>query len=261
MSRQGDGADRFNRRLAALTAKARAAQAQGPMDVDWDRPVRRPFWLPRRVAASAITHFQRGELATARQCRALRGRLDLAATQEFLDLQAEDEQRHAQIYELYLDRLGGPTPGPLPIDRIYQQALAWRGAPQAIVLAFHGILEGESLRMQHAIDQWLPCPLFRDISTIIARDEARHIAFGRLYLRDTLPHLPHTERLAILRWARALWMEAVGEAISSFAPPGLVGRRGGLGGWMTAAWADRLDDMETLHLFSADERPEFAAQC
>lgn len=248
----------FNSGIAVLTAKTVSAQSQSALDFDWDCPISLPFWLSRRSAASVITHFLAGELATADMCSRLRDRLDLPAARDFLEAQALDEHRHARIYRLYLDKLGGPDARP---PTLYDQAASWQGAPQGIILAFHGVLEGESMRLQQVIDKWLPCPLFREISTVIARDEARHIAFGRLYLRETLPSLPRAERREIFHWLRTLWFEAVRETISNFAPPGFVRPYGGLAGWMANEWEERLADLETLHLFTADERPEFAGTC
>jgi len=253
--------DSFESRLAALTAKTVAAQSQSPRDFDWDRPVRLPLWLPRRLAASAMTHFQSGELATAKICARIRHRPDMSPGRDFLEMQVLDEQRHAHLYSLYLDRLGGPDKRPSGVGRAYDRAASWQGAPQAIILAFHGILEGESMRLQQVIDKWLPCPLFREISAVIARDEARHIAFGRLYLQETLPSLSRTERLRIFRWIRALWFEAAGDAIPHFAPPGMVQIYGGLAGWMANEWRERVDDMQALHLFAPGERLEFAGTC
>ena len=253
--------DSFESRLAALTAKTVAAQGQSELDFDWDRPVELPLWLPRRRAASAIMHFHVGELATASMCSQIRDRMDIALGRDFLEAQALDELRHAHLYSLYLDKLGGPDPRPSSVGHAYDQAASWQGPPQAIILAFHGILEGESMRLQQAIDKWLPCPLFKEISTVIARDEARHIAFGRLYLQETLPSLSRTERLNIFRWIRTLWFDAVRGAISHFAPPGMVQAYGGLAGWMANEWQERVDDMEALHLFAPDERPEFAGTC
>jgi hypothetical protein len=253
--------DSLETRIAALTAKTVAAQRQSRRDFDWDRPVGLPIWLPKRLAASAITHFHVGELATAEMCSQIRDHLDIPLGGDFLDLQALDERRHARLYSLYLDKLGGADPRPSMVGRAYDRAASWQGAPQAIILAFHGILEGESMRLQQAIDKWLPCPLFKEISAVIARDEARHIAFGRLYLQETLPSLPRTERLRIFRWIRSLWFEAVRGAISHFAPPGMVQAHGGLAGWMANEWRKRVADMEALHLFAADERREFSGTC
>lgn len=253
--------DSFDNRLAALTAKSVAAQSQSPQDFDWDRAAKLPLWLPKRLAASAITHFHMGELATASMCDQIRHRPDMTIGRDFLEVQAFDERRHAHLYGLYMAKLGGPDTRSAAVGRVYDCAASWRGAPQAIILAFHGVLESESMRLQQEIDNWLPCPLFKTISTVIARDEARHIAFGRLYLRDALPTLPRNERREIFRWIRALWFEAVRGAISHFAPPGTVNAYGGLAGWMAHEWRERIDTLESLHLFSPDERTEFVSTC
>jgi hypothetical protein len=234
--------DSLEGRLAALTAKTVAAQSQSPLDADWDRPIKLPVWFPKRMAASAITHFHAGELATAGMCDRIRYHPDMSIGRDFLELQALDERSHARLYSLYADRLGGPDRRPSVIGGVYDRALSWQGAPQAIILAYHGILEGESMRLQQAIDKWLPCPLFKEISAVIARDEARHIAFGKLFLRETLPSLSRTERLEIFHWIRGLWFEAVRGAISHFAPPGMVLAYGGLASWMASEWRERVDD-------------------
>ena len=40
---------------------------------------------------------------------------------------------------------------------------------------------------------------------MIIRDEYRHAAFGRIYMRDKLIDLPNDERLEILSWIKNLW--------------------------------------------------------
>ena len=52
-----------------------------------------------------------------------------------------------------------------------------------------------------------PCRLFGQVNGRIWRDEARHVAFGRIYLRDKLAALPFDERVAIYRWVKELWHE------------------------------------------------------
>jgi hypothetical protein len=253
--------DSLQTRLSALNAKAVSAQAQSPLDFDWGQPVLLPFWLSRRHAASAVTHFYRGELATADMCHRIANRLNLSMARDFLDLQARDEQRHANLYSHYMEKLGGPDKRPSKVGRVYELAAAWQGTPEAIILAYHGILEGESMRLQQEIDKWLPCPLFKDISVVVARDEARHIAFGRLYLQEALPTISQRERKQIFAWIRSLWFVAVRGAIGHFAPPGVLLARGGLSRWMALEWQKRLNDLEALRLFTPEERQEFTDSC
>jgi len=241
-------------RIAALAQKARMAQAASTLEIDRWRWPSLPVWLPRRLAARAVTQYFHGEIATARACDSLRHRVGLPAAREFLALQAAEERRHAALYDAYLNRLGGRYPHRLAIEATYDKALSWNGAPEAVILAFHAVLEGESLRLQRVIDKWMPCPLFREISAVIGRDEARHIAFGRVYLRGALPCLSRRERLAIFEWIRALWFGAVRDAIADVAPPGLFRAGGGWERWLAVEWEERMDDLQSLKLFMPDER-------
>lgn len=246
-------------RLHALSSKALAAQSIADRTVDWDRPALPPWWMPRQLAATAISQFHYGELATARLCAEMSNRLVSPAARTCLEVQVEDEQRHARIYSRYLEKLGGIDQRPPAIETLYRKAVSWQGAPEGAVLACHSLFEGEALQLHAAIDKWMPCPLFRDISAIIAKDEARHVAFGRLYLRDALPHLPRAERLGLFRWIRQLWFDAIGQAVDQFAPPGLLAFHGGRTRWIQKEWRERVDMLESLHLFDRNERREFLA--
>ena len=245
-------------RRQTLLEKGRAAQVQSHLDFDWQRPVNIPFWLPNAVAAGAVSQFHFGEGATARMCRQLRPLLPEQAAKEFLETQALDEDRHARIFSAYLDKLGGARPVSGPMQDLYDEALSWKGAPEAIMVAFHIILEGEALRLCHGIDGGMPCPLFRDLSAVVARDEARHVAWGKLYLRDVLPTMPQRERLEIYRWARALWYRAARVMAGRYSVLGVLGGRDRFAAWMERKWFERLDDLQSAGLFTAGERDMFA---
>lgn len=244
-------------RRTALLVKGRDAQFQSHLDFDWDRPVKLPFWLPKSAAASAVSQFHLGETSTARMCRQLQMDMPELGTREFLETQSLDEERHARIFATYLDKLGGAKPVPEPVQQLYDEALAWTGAPEAVMVAFHIILEGEALRLCHGIEAWMPCPLFRELATVVSRDEARHVAWGKLYLRDTLPALSKKERLEIYVWSRALWFRATRAMAGRYSAIGVLGRSDRFNLWMEGKWRDRLDDLQSAGLFSQEERDEF----
>ena len=198
-------------------------------------------------------------MATAQMCNKIHDRITNKIAQTFLALQRRDELRHARIYKTYLNKIGDLEPQPSPFQDLYHRMLSWQGAPEAIILVFHVVLEGESLQLQHQVDQWLPCPLFKKIDSVIARDEARHIAFGNIYLRETLPHLPLPERQKIFRWIQSLWLEGVSTAMKGFSPPGFFSGTNTIDNWIEAEWAERLDDLQATGLFNAKERSEFLA--
>ncbi len=246
-------------RLLILVAKMQAAQKQSHLDFDWQMPAQIPFWLSKRLASAAVNHLHQGEVATARMCRQIRNQIENETARTFLDLQRQDECRHARIYRSYFEKIGGTDPKPNEVQKLYEKALSWRGAPEAIILAFHVVLEGEFLQLQREVDRWLPCPLFKQISAVIARDEARHVAFGKTYLKASLPHLPLQERQQIYGWLKELWSVGIRSAMQQFAPPGFISLSNRLGHWMDKEWLERLDELEAAGLFIPDEKPMFEA--
>jgi hypothetical protein len=138
-------------------------------------------------------------------CAALRPHLADAEARAFIDLQEIDERRHAAAYERYLARLGEVAGPDAATTATLEGGLAWRGHPLGLMIAFHIVLEGEALTIQHDLAAHSPCPLFRALNARAARDEARHVAFGKAYLRGRLGALSIEERAEIYRWVRALW--------------------------------------------------------
>lgn len=175
--------------------------------IDWSISPILPRWLGRRVYVDAISQFLHAEHAALRAC-------DLIATglapddpaRRFIIAQQEDERRHVALYARYLARLGETATSLDP-------ALAWAcevvlspATPtERLVLACHVLLEGEAVRLHGEITAQLPCPLLRAINTQIARDEARHAAFGRVWLRTQIAGWSEVKREETHRWAAALW--------------------------------------------------------
>ena len=245
-------ADQLQDRLTVLAEKGARARRRGVGDIGWDRGPVLPIWAPRALCAGAISQFYIGELATAELCRRLKGRLGSDVADRCLDLQIADEERHARLYAAYLERIGGIRAPDPAVWRGLACALEWAGAPQAQILAYHVILEGEALALQRNVGDWLPCPLFRQISRSIAGDEARHVAFGRIYLRATLPQVPLGERLEMQAQLKSLWLDSTLEVLTRFAPIRLGARRFGRR-WLDQRWDQWLRVMGGLGLFDQAE--------
>ena len=209
------------RRLAALTRNALAGQWSADGAIDWDQAPQLPDWLPKQVYASVVSQLFHGERATLAMCNRLSEELAGTVAETFLQTQIADEARHAELYTDYLDRLGILVPPDEAMASAYEGALAWQGSYHAPVVAFHIVLEGEALDLLQACSKRFPCPLFHQINRRVSHDEARHIAFGKLFLRSRLQALPLEERLEIYRWVRSLWRDC---AAATRARYGLFGR-------------------------------------
>ena len=242
-------------RLAALNAAAAAAQWD-PAAVDWSERIAVPWYLPRTVYVDIVSQLFHGERAARDLCRRLAGTLDDAQAETFLAWQIADETRHCEVYRRYLARLGDIRPHHPALDVTREAALAWRGSPLALVVATHILLEGEAVQLQHELAKAFACPLFRDITTRAARDEARHHAFGRVYLRDRLAALDPEERLAMYRWVRDMWQDCALATRSRFfgLDSFLLSRRRDT---VEARWRRHAANLREIGLVHAAEATEF----
>ena len=246
--------EELERQLESLAAKAASAQGSHP-ELDWQGSAPKLARWRWPIARGIVMEFIGGEEATARLCREIAPRIDLPAARDCLDLQVKDETRHAELYRRYLSRLGAQPPRNNFLDDAVERSLSWQGAPEAALLAFHVIVEGEALALQDAARNWIPDPLFAEMSRQIAIDEARHVAFGKIYLNQALPEVPLQERIEIYRWLRALWFDSAAQLSG--------GRLGGVmsrmlpRSWMQRRWEGWTDSLQATGLFAGAEVADF----
>ena len=246
-----EAAESVAAKLRALARKGASGQGAKPSDFDWRATPRLPALVPHSVYIRALSQFYHGERAAQGLCRMLAGRLGHADAEVCLEVQIAEETRHAEIFHRYMTRIGGLAPPERALVGAYNAVQAWRGAPEAIVLACHFLLESEALWIECAADRWCPCPLFRDISARLARDEARHVAFGDLYLRESLPHLPLRERMTIYDWLRELWMAAAKFAFGGLAGTAIAPRLGRR--FLETRWLMHAQGLERTGLYRQEE--------
>lgn len=249
----------YREKLGRLIAAGNRAQQAARESADFSQQQRLPFWLPDRIARWSVSQFLHGELATADACSALAQRMG-GQEAGLLDIQRADEMRHAGFYRDYLAPLGGPMPAFPALARAYEAASA-PGVPVAgTLLAFHVLLEGESLGLQKLVGRWLPCSLFAEISARVARDEARHVAFGRLWLAEHLSSIDRTEHRRLHRWLRNIWVGTVGDVTGRLAPFDIVTGPKPWERWVEDAWTDRETELRRLGLeFDPVQAGEVAA--
>jgi hypothetical protein len=108
--------------------------------------------------------------------------------------QVVDEARHVEVYSRYLrEKIGLAYPINIHLKTLLEQAIAdtrW----DFTYLAMQVIIEGLALAAFGTIRDLATEPLGRAINAYVMQDEARHVAFGRLALRDYYPHLSDSER-------------------------------------------------------------------
>jgi hypothetical protein len=107
--------------------------------------------------------------------------------------QVVDEARHVEAYARLVARFGVEYPMTPPLRTLLDQVLRdsrW----DMTYLGMQVIIEGLALAAFAALRNAAQNPLARAVNTYVMEDEARHVAFGRIALRDYYPQLGEAER-------------------------------------------------------------------
>jgi hypothetical protein len=108
--------------------------------------------------------------------------------------QVMDEARHVEAYRRLLkDKFRFVYPISPPLQRLLEQALTdkrW----DFTYLGMQVLIEGLALAAFQRIRDYSKSPLCQAVNAYVMQDEARHVAFGRIALRDYYPQLTEAER-------------------------------------------------------------------
>jgi hypothetical protein len=108
--------------------------------------------------------------------------------------QVIDEARHVEVYSRYLyDKLQLAYPLNPNLKSLLDDAISDRRWDMTY-LAMQVLIEGLALAAFGLIRNQAQEPLAKAINAYVMQDEARHVAFGRLALRDYYPNLTQAER-------------------------------------------------------------------
>jgi P-aminobenzoate N-oxygenase AurF len=108
--------------------------------------------------------------------------------------QVIDEARHVEVYSRYLyEKLQLAYPLNSNLRSLLDDAIADRRWDMTY-LAMQVLIEGLALAAFGLIRNQAQEPLAKAINAYVMQDEARHVAFGRLALRDYYPQLTQSER-------------------------------------------------------------------
>ncbi|WP_404192501.1 ferritin-like domain-containing protein [Streptomyces tauricus] len=206
-------------RLLALYQKGKDKQWDGQKRIDWDLEVDphdpigtpdesisiygTPYWekmndrdrgeLRKHVASWQFSQFLHGEQgAMVCAARIVESVPDLDA-KFYSATQTMDEARHAEIYARFLHEKVGMV---YPIDDNLQSLLGDTLRDSRWDMPYLGmqvLIEGLALAAFGLIRDTTEKPLPKQILAYVMQDEARHVAFGRMALRDYYKQLSDAE--------------------------------------------------------------------
>jgi hypothetical protein len=201
-------------RLSRLYEKSKVSQWNAATDVDWSIEVdpgalpevaqfeavdwgdsgpissslgRDPDTLHEIVSQNhgwLISQFMHGEqgalVATAKICAAAESIDD----KYYAAAQVADEARHVEAYQRYLDKIGITYPVSSPLQSLLEQVMGHKHVDMTF-LGMQILVEGVALAAFSLGGAVLANPLIANITELVRRDEARHVAFGVLSLSGT----------------------------------------------------------------------------
>src|ERR1700742_460668 len=111
----------------------------------------------------------------------------------YASTQVIDEARHVESYRLLLSKFGVAYEITPPLKELIDQTLRdsrW----DMTYLGMQVVIEGLALAAFQTNRDYAQNPLAQQVNAYVMQDESRHVAFGRLALRDYYPHLTQKER-------------------------------------------------------------------
>lgn len=208
-------------RLAQLYETAKRAQWNASTDIDWSLPV--PFGAPLpegsryalgtfrtsplatrgraawdafrwEVQAWMVCQFLHGEQAALVACARLAEVLPDLQAKLCAISQAGDEARHAEAFARYVrEHVPDPYPVTDSLRSLFHDALVAREW-EYTALAVQCLVEPVALAGFRLAQATFHDELILQLTTKVARDEARHVSFGILLLKDVVHELGAAER-------------------------------------------------------------------
>ena len=242
--------------MGSLLAKEAPDQWSPEIDIDWQLPIRYPFWFRKRTYVKTISQFYHGERATQQVCRRLISEIDNPTAKSFLKFQLADEEKHEAVFQRYIQSMGEIAPIEPAMKRALEGSLSWQGSKYGssigLIVSFHIVFESGALMLLERLVPRFPCPLFRAINAKVMADEARHIAFGLRFVRQHVAELSDEERRAIYAHVAQLWLECARAAQSRYSMPvAMVTRIGS--NWLLENWQRQKKQLFKIGLITPDE--------
>jgi hypothetical protein len=204
-------------RLRALYERGKAAQWNATTDIDWtagvgtpdnigrpghDPPLQRDTsviprerwddfqWEFHSWMTSQFLHGEQGALLATGRLVALAPGLD---TKFYAAAQAADEARHVEAYARYVELLGNTYPVNPSLKRMLDTVTA-ESRWDIVFLGMQIIVEGLALAAFRLEQTRSFDPVIARLTQLVARDEARHVAFGLLALGELYGELTLREK-------------------------------------------------------------------
>ena len=205
--------------LLSLYAKGKKMQWDAETRIDWDQELDwenpqgmpemsigifgSPMWekmskaervnLRRNMQAWSVSQFLHGEQGALICAAKIVTQVPNLEAKFYASTQTIDEARHVEAYKRLIEKIGMSYPITGPLETLLGQVLEDKRWDMTY-LGMQVVIEGLALAAFAGIRDMSTSPLAGAVNAYVMQDEARHVAFGRLALREYYPHLSAAER-------------------------------------------------------------------
>ena len=162
----------------------------------WNRldPKREIPLLRRHMASYVLSNFLHGEQGALLATSQIVACSPTAEAKYYAAAQVFDEARHVEVYERYInEKIGLIYPPSPPLKKLLDTIMTdsrW----DFKYLGMQILVEGVALGAFGMIHETTQEPLIREITKMVMQDEARHVAFGVMSLRNTYDDMSASEK-------------------------------------------------------------------
>jgi hypothetical protein len=151
-------------------------------------------WLRLHLQANSISQFMHGEQGALIASAKIVGTVPDMNAKFYAATQVMDEARHVEAYKRLLhEKFKVAYPINKALQTLLEQTLTDRRWDMTY-LGMQVLIEGLALAAFQSIRDKAGNTLAGAVNAYVMQDEARHVSFGRLALREYYPHLSEAER-------------------------------------------------------------------
>ncbi len=163
------------------------------LDFIKELPEEKQTELAIRRAAWMLSQFLHGEQGALLCCGQLVGAVPDIDGKLYAVTQVIDEARHVEVFHRYIQRLDRVY----PIDPTLQaviNAILEADLWQMKCVGMQVIVEGLAMGSFKIMREGTCDELLKRIVELTAQDEARHVSYGLIYMKEELPRMPEADR-------------------------------------------------------------------
>lgn len=208
-------------KLKRLYSMAKRQQWDAEVHINWDREIdpsadildaeRMPFKETRfwgklsksqqetftaHNASYALSQFLHGEQGALMVAAALTHAVPDYEAKLYAATQTMDEARHVEVFDRYIRKLDKIYPIEIFLKQVIDETLKnenWICMCVGMQMIVEGLALGSFTNMLKATTE----PLFRDLIDYVIKDEARHVAYGNVYVKEAIADLHPDDRAEV----------------------------------------------------------------